>query len=106
MTTDKKSNPRKTKPLPTSWTGMVIRVLVDKNPKRPGTFAFKKWALLRDGMTVEEYIARPWPPGAKPLKKCGGCLDLHGRIPVISQMVEHTTFTRSSGTSLMMPWSP
>ncbi len=58
----------KAKPLPASWKGKAISVLGDKNPKRPGTFAFKKWALLRDGMTPDEYIAleaehaldRPW----------------------------------------------
>ena len=58
----------KAKPLPASWKGKAISVLADKNPKRPGTFAFKKWALLRDGMLVTEYLAleaehaldRPW----------------------------------------------
>ncbi|MCZ6607939.1 MAG: hypothetical protein O7A64_09770 [Alphaproteobacteria bacterium] len=68
MTTDKKSNPRKTKPLPEEWTGMVIRVLVEKNPKRAGSLAHKKFALLKDGLTPAEYLAleaehaldRPW----------------------------------------------
>ena len=56
------------KPLPASWKGKAISVLVDKNPKRPGTLAHRKFALLEDGMTVEEYLAleaenvldRPW----------------------------------------------
>ncbi len=69
MTEIKTTSPvGKAKPLPASWKGKAISVLVDKNPKRPGTFAFKKWALLGDGMTVEDYLAleaeheldRPW----------------------------------------------
>ena len=56
------------KKLPPGWAGRVIRVNEKSNPKRPGTLAHQKFALLRDGMTVEEYLAmeaehaldRPW----------------------------------------------
>lgn len=68
MTTDKKSNPRKAKPLPKEWGGLTIRVLVEKNPKRAGSLAHKKFELLKDGLTPAEYVAleaehaldRPW----------------------------------------------
>lgn len=46
----------------------MIRVLAEKNPKRPKTLAHQKFKLLRDGMPVKEYLAleteheldRPW----------------------------------------------
>ncbi len=69
MTEIKTTSPvGKAKPLPASWKGKAISVLVDKNPKRPGTLAHQKFKLLRDGMSVEEYLAleaehaldRPW----------------------------------------------
>ena len=68
MTTDKKSNPKKAKPLPREWGGLVIRVLVEKNPKRAGSLAHQKFALLKNEMTPAEYVAleaehaldRPW----------------------------------------------
>lgn len=39
------------------YAGMVIVKLVDKNPRREGTHGFNSWALLRKGMTYEQYIA-------------------------------------------------
>lgn len=35
----------------------VIRVTVDKNPKREGSEAHDRFALYRDGMTLAEYVA-------------------------------------------------
>ena len=54
--------------LPPEWRGKSIRVLTEKNPKRRGSMAHRKFELLRDGMTVKEYLAleteheldRPW----------------------------------------------
>ena len=54
--------------LPPEWRGKSIKILAEKNPKRPGSMAHTKFKLLRDGMTVEEYLAleaehaldRPW----------------------------------------------
>lgn len=56
------------KKLPPGWAGKVIRVNEKKNPKRPGTLAHRKFELLKDGMTVEDYLAleadhaldKPW----------------------------------------------
>ena len=45
------------KKLPPGWAGKIIRVNEKSNPKRPGTLAHKKFALLKDGMTVEESLA-------------------------------------------------
>ncbi len=35
----------------------VIRVLVDDNPKRPGSRSHGEFALYKTGMTVSEYLA-------------------------------------------------
>lgn len=42
-------------PRPVLRDDRVIRVLVDKNPKKAGSRAHDKFALYRDGMTVSEY---------------------------------------------------
>jgi hypothetical protein len=42
---------------PSQYAGKVITKLVDKNPRREGTAGFKAWAILRSGMTYEQYIA-------------------------------------------------
>lgn len=35
---------------------LVIRVLVEKNPKRKGTAAYKRFNVYKDGMTVGEFL--------------------------------------------------
>ncbi len=69
MTEIKTTSPvGKAKPLPASWKGKAISVLVDKNPKRPGSMAFTKFGFLRSGMLVTEYLSleaehgmdKPW----------------------------------------------
>ncbi len=67
MTEKKPKRTVKPKPPPTEWEGKVVRVLVAKKPVK-GSMAAKKWSLLREGMTVEAYLAleaehaldRPW----------------------------------------------
>lgn len=40
----------------TYTSDMIIYVLADKNPKRPGTATFERFKLYRTGMTVGEFI--------------------------------------------------
>ena len=34
----------------------TIKLLVDKNPKRPSSLAFQRFALYKDGMTIADYV--------------------------------------------------
>lgn len=64
----------KLKPNPDRWTpgrrgrppaaslDSKIRLLIDENPKKPGTAAFQNFTLYRDGMTVREFINIPGAP--------------------------------------------
>lgn len=55
----------KTSPLSST---ALIRVMAVGNPKRPGTAAHSRWALLTDGMRVGDFLALgaqhpEWPKG-------------------------------------------
>lgn len=39
------------------FAGKVIKMIVTENPRREGTFGYKSWEVMRDGMTFEDYIA-------------------------------------------------
>ena len=41
-----------------AFSGKTITRLVDKNPRREGTHGFKSFALIKDGMTYDEYIKK------------------------------------------------
>lgn len=58
MTTENKSNAdtkKAPKKEPKYHPDAKIRILAKENPKRKGSLAYKKFALLKDGMTVKEY---------------------------------------------------
>ena len=41
-----------------TYAGKVITKLVDENPRREGTAGFKSFAVIKNGMTYEQYIAK------------------------------------------------
>jgi len=41
-----------------AFSGKTITKLVDENPRREGTFGYKSFALIKNGMTYEDYIAK------------------------------------------------
>lgn len=43
---------------PSEFAGKVITRLVKENPRREGTFGYKSFALIKDGMTYEDYLAK------------------------------------------------
>ena len=45
--------------------GAVITLLKKENPRRPGSAAYNRFALYRDGMTVAEYLAAGKKAGLK-----------------------------------------
>jgi hypothetical protein len=47
----------------------IIRLLATENPKRAGTAAHARFAALRDGMTVADYIAAAGPIASGTLRK-------------------------------------
>jgi len=50
--------------------GSEICVLVANNPKRPGTAAYAKFSVFRDGMTVASYLAAPGDGGTGEIRWC------------------------------------
>ena len=47
----------------------VVTVLRDDNPKREGSASHARYAMLRFGMTVAEYLAATGPRGGRTLRK-------------------------------------
>jgi hypothetical protein len=54
---ERKSRLKKFKP------EQVVKILADKNPKRPGSATHARFELYKNGMTVKEAIDAGIPPG-------------------------------------------
>lgn len=73
----------------------VIRVILDANPKKPGSKAHAKYAELRTGMTVADYLAlegqRPALDGEKRWPKLELLWCLHMRFITLDGPAAATT---------------